>query len=63
MKKLKEFLSNPVMKIFLPLLMLVCFISLFTNAAQNHDVKQIAVLIIMIIDGVFLFIQNTDFKK
>lgn len=61
MKKLKEFLSNPAMRIFLPLLMLGCLAALFKCAA--HDTKQIAVIILMLIDGVFLFIQNTDFKK
>lgn len=63
MKKLKEFLANPVMRIFLPLLMVGCLAALFKNASAAHDTKQIAVLILMLIDGVFLFIQNTDFKK
>ena len=56
-EKIKKFISNPAMTIFMWILMGACVVALFTNAVKNKDVPQIATLVLMVIDTVFLFIR------
>jgi len=56
-EKIKKFISNPAMTIFLWIIIGACVVALFTHAVKNKDVPQIATLILMVIDTVFLFIR------
>lgn len=55
--KLKEILSNPAVTIFMWLLMAACVLATFTHAAKAGDVPQIAVVILMVVDAVFMFLK------
>jgi len=56
--KLKDILSNPVVTVFMWLLMAACVLATFTHAAKAGDAPQMAVVILMIIDAIFLFLKN-----
>ena len=55
--KLKEIFSNPVVTIFMWLLMAACVLATFVHAAKAGDAPQMAVVILMVIDAVFLFLK------
>lgn len=55
--KLKEILSNPAVTIFMWLLMAACVVVTFTHAVKVGDAPQMAVVILMIIDAIFLFLK------
>lgn len=55
--RLKEILSNPAVTIFMWLLMAACVFATFTHAVKAGDAPQIAVVILMVIDAVFLFLK------
>lgn len=54
---MKNFLDNIVVTVFLWLLMAACVLSTLTHAVKGGDVLQIAVVILMIIDAIFLFLK------
>ena len=55
--KLKEILSNPVVTVFMWLLMAACMLATFTHAAKAGDAPQMAVVILMFADAIFLFLK------
>jgi len=55
--KLKEILSNPVVTVFMWLLMAACVLATFTHAVEAGDTPQMAVVILMFADAIFLFLK------
>ena len=54
---MRKFLDNIVVTIFLWLLMAACVVATFVHAAKAGDAPQMAVVILMVIDAVFLFLK------
>ena len=57
MKKFIEILKNPVMTVFLWVLMGACYLSLWTNAIKHGDAPQICVMVLMTLAGICLFFR------
>lgn len=54
---MKKFLDNIAVTVFMWLLMAACILATFTHAVKSGDVLQIAVVILMVVDAVFLFLK------
>ena len=57
MKKFIEILKNPVMTVFIWLLTIGCYFSLWTNAFRNGDKAQICVMVLLTLAGVCMFFR------
>ena len=57
MKKFIEILKNPVMTVFIWLLTIGCYFSLWTNAIKLGSTPQIGVMVLMTLAGICLFFR------
>lgn len=57
MKKIIEILKNPAMTIFIWVLTIACYLSLWTNAVQHSDTAQICVMVLFTLAGVAMFFR------
>ena len=63
MKKIIEVLKNPAITIFIWILTIACYLSLWTNAIKHGDAPQICVMVLFTLAGIALFLRYKDVKK
>ena len=57
MKKFIEVLKNPAITIFIWVLTIACYLSLWTNAVKLGSAPQICVMVLITLAGACLFVR------